>query len=321
MESEMIALASANEEASWFICLLVQIPLWEKPMPTVLIHCDSITTIEKIEKSRFIYGRCYDFHNRLCSTYFGPGGTNTEPVCSSVPLKYRNAYTCAIPLEPCRYIACICYFGGGYTGTVENLHYREAPVADLCLDFTLPGYPDYTLKPGDEIVDLNNLEDYISMVVDATAKTGITRQLEAFRAGFNQVFDVSSLQIFTPHELDYLLCGRRELWKTETLADHIKFDHGYTAKSPAIVNLLEIMGGFTPEQQRALCQFVTGAPKLPLGGLAVLNPKLTIVRKLSSTAVNTSYNGIVHSESADDDLPSVKACAPLEPNNSLDQSL
>ena len=25
--------------------------------------------------------------------------------------------------------------------------------------------------------------------------------------------------------------------QTETLADHIKFDHGYTAKSPAIVNV------------------------------------------------------------------------------------
>jgi E3 ubiquitin-protein ligase TRIP12 len=40
------------------------------------------------------------------------------------------------------------------------------------------------------------------------------------------------------------------------------------------------MGEFTPEQQRAFCQFVTGAPKLPPGGLAVLNPKLTIVRKV-----------------------------------------
>lgn len=39
------------------------------------------------------------------------------------------------------------------------------------------------------------------------------------------------------------------------------------------------MGEFTPEQQRAFCQFVTGAPRLPPGGLAVLNPKLTIVRK------------------------------------------
>lgn len=199
--------------------------------------------------------------------------------------------------------------GGGNTGTVSNLHYRGAPIADLCLDFTLPGYPEYTLKPGDEIVDLNNLEDYISLVVDATVKTGLTRQLEAFRAGFNQVFDISSLQIFTPHELDYLLCGRRELWKTETLADHIKFDHGYTAKSPAIVNLLEIMGEFTPEQQRAFCQFVTGAPKLPPGGLAVLNPKLTIVRKLSSTAANTASNGNGPSETADDDLPSVMTCA------------
>ncbi|KAH7574896.1 hypothetical protein JRO89_XS02G0018700 [Xanthoceras sorbifolium] len=158
-------------------------------------------------------------------------------------------------------------------------------------------------------VDINNLEEYISLVVDATVKTGIMRQVEAFRAGFNQVFDVTSLQIFTPHELDHLLCGRRELWETETLAEHIKFDHGYNAKSPAIVNLLEIMGEFTPDQQRAFCQFVTGAPRLPPGGLAVLNPKLTIVRKHSSTASNAASNGTGVSESADDDLPSVMTCA------------
>ena len=36
-------------------------------------------------------------------------------------------------------------------------------------------------------VDINNLEEYISMVVEATVKTGIMRQMEAFRAGFNQV--------------------------------------------------------------------------------------------------------------------------------------
>lgn len=41
------------------------------------------------------------------------------------------------------------------------------------------------------------------------------------------------------------------------------------------------MGEFTPDQQRAFCQFVTGAPRLPPGGLAVLNPKLTIVRKVN----------------------------------------
>ncbi|OIW08755.1 hypothetical protein TanjilG_03431 [Lupinus angustifolius] len=199
--------------------------------------------------------------------------------------------------------------GGSYADKIAHLHFRGAPIEDLCLDFTLPGYPEYILKPGNEIVDINNLEVYISMVVDATVKTGIMRQIEAFRAGFNQVFDISTLQIFTPLELDYLLCGRREMWKADTLGDHIKFDHGYTAKSPAIVNLLEIMGEFTPEQQRAFCQFVTGAPRLPPGGLAVLNPKLTIVRKLSSAAANVSSNGNGPSESADNDLPSVMTCA------------
>ncbi|PSS25983.1 E3 ubiquitin-protein like [Actinidia chinensis var. chinensis] len=199
--------------------------------------------------------------------------------------------------------------GGHSCEEVTDLHFRGARIEDLCLDFTLPGYPDYALKPDEENVDINNLEEYISLVVAATVKNGITRQMEAFRTGFNQVFDISTLQIFSPHELDYLLCGRRELWEAETLVDHIKFDHGYTAKSPAIVNLLEIMGEFTPEQQRTFCQFVTGAPRLPPGGLAVLNPKLTIVRKLSSTTGNTLANGTGLSESVDDDLPSVMTCA------------
>ncbi|XP_043712874.1 E3 ubiquitin-protein ligase UPL3-like [Telopea speciosissima] len=200
--------------------------------------------------------------------------------------------------------------GGNHQNAIAELLFHGAPIEDLCLDFTLPAYPDYVLKPGaeNEMVNINNLEEYISLVVNATVKTGIMRQKEAFRAGFNQVFHISSLQIFSPSELDYLLCGRRELWEAETLVDHIKFDHGYTSRSPAIVNLLEIMGEFTPEQQRAFCQFVTGAPRLPPGGLAVLNPKLTIVRKHSST-MNTALNGTGSSESVDDDLPSVMTCA------------
>lgn len=36
--------------------------------------------------------------------------------------------------------------------TISNLSFRGVPVEDLCLDFTLPGFPDYVLKPGDETV-------------------------------------------------------------------------------------------------------------------------------------------------------------------------
>ncbi|XP_058776940.1 NADH dehydrogenase [ubiquinone] flavoprotein 1, mitochondrial-like [Vicia villosa] len=56
MESKMIALATTSEEASWLRCLLSEIPLWEKPMPVVLIHCDSTVAITKIE-NRYYNGR------------------------------------------------------------------------------------------------------------------------------------------------------------------------------------------------------------------------------------------------------------------------
>uniref|UniRef100_A0A453AFU1 HECT domain-containing protein n=2 Tax=Aegilops tauschii subsp. strangulata TaxID=200361 RepID=A0A453AFU1_AEGTS len=73
---------------------------------------------------------------------------------------------------------------------IEELGFHGAPIEDLCLDFTLPGYPDFVLKEGEEntVVCIYNLEEYISLVVDATLKTGIMRQVEAFKAGFNQVF-------------------------------------------------------------------------------------------------------------------------------------
>ncbi|KAK6244766.1 hypothetical protein QUC31_011175 [Theobroma cacao] len=179
-----------------------------------------------------------------------------------------------------------------------DLCFRNTRIEDLCLDFTLPGYPDYVLSSecNHKMVNLANLDNYIKLVVDATIHTGIARQVEAFKSGFNQVFAIKHLHIFTGEELERLLCGERDFWAFNELLEHIKFDHGYTASSPPIINLLEIIQEFEYAQRRAFLQFVTGAPRLPPGGLASLNPKLTIVRKHSSN-------------SADTELPSVMTCA------------
>ncbi|GAY52351.1 hypothetical protein CUMW_141130 [Citrus unshiu] len=111
-----------------------------------------------------------------------------------------------------------------------------------------------------------------------------------------KVFPIEHLKIFTEEELERLFCGERDFLAFNDLLDHIKFDHGYTASSPPILNLLEIIREFDYDQRRAFLQFVTGAPRLPPGGLASLNPKLTIVRKHCSNC-------------ADADLPSVMTCA------------
>lgn len=41
---------------------------------------------------------------------------------------------------------------GDNGNAIADLRFRGAPIEDLGLDFTLPGYPDYVLKPGDENV-------------------------------------------------------------------------------------------------------------------------------------------------------------------------
>ena len=56
MEAELIALASAGEEANWLRDLLYEIPLWKKPIPPILIHCDSTAAIGRV-KNRYYNGK------------------------------------------------------------------------------------------------------------------------------------------------------------------------------------------------------------------------------------------------------------------------
>ncbi|XP_010423798.1 PREDICTED: E3 ubiquitin-protein ligase UPL4 isoform X1 [Camelina sativa] len=179
-----------------------------------------------------------------------------------------------------------------------DLSFHGTKIEDLCLEFALPGYTDYDLAPhsDNDMVNLDNLEEYIKAIVNATVYSGIQKQVEAFRSGFNQVFPIEHLRIFDEEELETMLCGERDLFNMNEVLDHIKFDHGYTSSSPPVENLLEILHEFDKEQQRAFLQFVTGSPRLPHGGLASLNPKLTIVRKHGS-------------DSSETDLPSVMTCA------------
>ena len=45
LEAELIVLSSVSEEAGWLRDLLFETPMWEKPIPPILIHCDSTATI------------------------------------------------------------------------------------------------------------------------------------------------------------------------------------------------------------------------------------------------------------------------------------
>ncbi|CAB3980054.1 E3 ubiquitin- ligase TRIP12, partial [Paramuricea clavata] len=182
---------------------------------------------------------------------------------------------------------------------VESLTLDGLPIEDLDLDFRLPGTTIDLKKGGKDIpVTIHNLEEYIKLVVQWTLIDGVTKQMQAFKEGFETVFPLSSLSCFTPEEMDLLLCGSTaETWDVKSLMENCRPDHGYTHDSRAVKFLFEILSSYDKDERRRFLQFVTGSPKLPVGGFKRLTPPLKIVRKTLEASM-----------SPDSYLPSVMTC-------------
>ncbi|KAL8718680.1 MAG: hypothetical protein Q9225_004216 [Loekoesia sp. 1 TL-2023] len=201
---------------------------------------------------------------------------------------------------------------------IQQITVRGATIDHLGLDFTLPGYPSVELvKEGSEKpVTIENVGEYVDKVIDLTLGSGVQRQVDAFRAGFAQVFPYSALKAFTPSELVMLFGRVEEDWSIESklrvalalfkladiastaLLDSIKADHGFNMDSRSVRNLLQVMSELTLQQRRDFLQFVTGSPKLPIGGFKSLTPMFTVVCKPSEPPYTS-----------DDFLISVMTCA------------
>lgn len=109
----------------------------------------------------------------------------------------------------------------------ENIVVDKTKIDDLYLDFTLPGYPDIELVPnGSQLrLSIENVDLYLEKVIDTTLGHGVRRQVDAFRAGFSQVFPYSALSAFTPDELCTLFGNVEEDWSLESKSALVPWTH------------------------------------------------------------------------------------------------
>lgn len=100
----------------------------------------------------------------------------------------------------------------------EDIRIEGVCIDDLSLDFTLPGYPSIELlsNGAHTSVTIENVGEYVEKVIDMTLGSGVQRQVDAFRAGFSQVFPYSALRAFTPDELVMLFGRVDEDWSIES---------------------------------------------------------------------------------------------------------
>ena len=183
---------------------------------------------------------------------------------------------------------------------LSQLTYRGTAISDLGLSFVLPGY-DLPLKPNgkDLFVTLETLEEYTTLVTEQTLMQ--TTQASAFRKGLELSVSVNHLAGFTGEELEILICGEDGgKWEVGMLAESVVPAHGYTKSSLVYGYLVQVMAELTAAEKKQCLQFLTGCPRLPLGGschvgFKALNPPLTVVRKKTQGP-------------ADHYLPSVMTC-------------
>jgi len=174
----------------------------------------------------------------------------------------------------------------------------SSSIESLALDFTIPGY-DIELRPNGQNtpVTFENVDEYITETLRAILQTRIQTQVKAFRTGFSKVFSISDMSMFSVEELGMLFGNAEEDWSVETLSEAMKADHGFTMDSQPVRDLISIMNEYDKPARRRFLQFITGSPRLPIGGFRGLNPALTVVRKPHEPPL-----------SANDYLPSVMTC-------------
>ncbi|CEP24970.1 UFD4 [Cyberlindnera jadinii] len=173
-------------------------------------------------------------------------------------------------------------------------------VAELGINFTVPGYDIELVEGGAEriVSSAGDVQEYIELVIDWTLNKGIQDQLESFILGFSEVFPYYSMLVFSPLEIVKLTGESSEDWSYQTLASCIHADHGYNIDSKSVQNLIKLMTSFTHDERRSFLKFLTGSPRLPIGGFKNLKPVFTVVLKRAEDGLKP-----------DDYLPSVMTCA------------
>lgn len=160
------------------------------------------------------------------------------------------------------------------------------------------GYDSFELKPGGyhEDVTVHNAEEYIELVTEFCLNTGLRKQMEAFRAGFNRVFPMEKLFLFSPSELQMVLCGdQAPKWTREDVLNYTEPKLGYSRESPGFQRFVNVISCLSGDERKAFLQFTTGCSSLPPGGLANLQPRLTVVRKVDGNDKSfPSVNTCVH---------------------------
>lgn len=156
----------------------------------------------------------------------------------------------------------------------------------LTIPFSFPGNDDFELVQygKQKVVTLKNLKKYTQRVAAAVLYESVASAIQLITAGFSDVVPHGALCAVEVDEISVLFCGKplsltEPLWSYDEIRSVLVGEHGYQNDSPQIVMLAEILSRkLSPTEQQAFLLFITGCPRLPLGGIRALGA-ITVVKR------------------------------------------
>uniref|UniRef100_A0A4W6BRV9 HECT-type E3 ubiquitin transferase n=1 Tax=Lates calcarifer TaxID=8187 RepID=A0A4W6BRV9_LATCA len=133
----------------------------------------------------------------------------------------------------------------------------------------------YNLKPGGDKIPVTkqNRKEYVQLYVDFLLNKSIYKQFAAFYHGFHSVCASDALMLLRPEEVEMLVCGSPEL-DMSALQKAAQYE-GYSKTDTTVRCFWDVVLAFPLELQKKLLHFATGSDRVPVGGMADLNFKIS----------------------------------------------
>uniref|UniRef100_H3HBU8 Uncharacterized protein n=1 Tax=Phytophthora ramorum TaxID=164328 RepID=H3HBU8_PHYRM len=139
----------------------------------------------------------------------------------------------------------------------------EEVLGYLTLSTTLSDGAEVLLVPqGEKMpVTLANRELYVQLV-EKTRLTESSQQLAALKDGLASVLPMELAPLFTPRELEVLICGRREV-DVDLLRQCTEYSEGADEAMPHVQHLWEVLREMTSEERTSFLRFVWARSRMP----------------------------------------------------------
>ncbi|KAG1701156.1 hypothetical protein DVH05_011392 [Phytophthora capsici] len=149
------------------------------------------------------------------------------------------------------------------TDTEGAAQEAEEVLGYLTLSTTLSDGVEVPLTPqGEKMpVTLANRELYVQLV-EKTRLTESSQQLAALKDGLASVLPMELAALFTPRELEVLICGRREV-DVDLLHQCTEYSEGADEAMPHVQHFWEVLREMTSEERTSFLRFVWARSRMP----------------------------------------------------------